>query len=271
MVPKEEFNDNFGLHYTKQGEGPPAVLVHGFAASNFDWAYLEPDLVKNGYRVYSPDLIGHGNSIRSKPGPGYTFDLIYKYFSDWIDSQQFEQEINLIGHSLGGMISLNYVIQNPTSVSKLILINPYYTKRQLNRFLRYISGNPAPYRKALQVSPPWLIHFIVSLDIRGYLHYEDRARKQKAKDVSRAAPEIVYIPGSIPHFSDHLSDVDAPTCVIWGKKDTTLNPKSFPELANHIPNSTSVAIDGTGHQPHLTKFEQVNQVVLDFLADHQSP
>ena len=76
MVPKEEFNDNLGLHYTKQGEGPPAVLVHGFAASNFDWAYLEPDLVENGYRVYSPDLIGHGNSIRSKLGPGYTFDLI---------------------------------------------------------------------------------------------------------------------------------------------------------------------------------------------------
>ena len=63
MVPKEEFNDNLGLHYTKQGEGPPAVLVHGFAASNFDWAYLEPDLVENGYQVYSPDLIGHGKSI----------------------------------------------------------------------------------------------------------------------------------------------------------------------------------------------------------------
>ena len=65
MVPKEAFNDNLSLHYTKHGEGSPVVLVHGFAASNFDWAYLEPDLIENGYQVYSPDLIGHVNSIRS--------------------------------------------------------------------------------------------------------------------------------------------------------------------------------------------------------------
>jgi pimeloyl-ACP methyl ester carboxylesterase len=270
MITKNIIIDNNRVHYTKRGAGPPVILVHGFAASNYDWAYLEPELVKNGYQVYAPDLIGHGNSIGLTPKTGFTFNDIYKNFSNWNKSQEYCQEITLIGHSLGGLVSLYYAIQNPNSVRDLILINPFYSKKQLNRFLRYVSGNPEPYRKALQVAPTWLIHTIISLDLRGYVHYEDRTRIQKSEDITRAAPEIVYIPGSIPQVSDRLTEVQSPTCVIWGTKDFTLNPKSFPELVNRLPNATSVPINGTGHQPHLSQSEQLNRIVIDFLADQYS-
>ena len=270
MIDKKPSNGKVGLHYTRQGEGTPVVLVHGFAASNFDWSYLAPELVENGYQVLAPDLIGHGNSIHSIPDPGYTFRVLYEHFSDWINIQECEQEITLIGHSLGGLITLNYVIQNPSSVKNLILINPFYDKNQLNPFLRYLSGNPEPYRKALQIAPPWLMHLIISLDIRGLIHYEDRARKQKAADITRAAPEIVYIPGSIPYFSSQLSDIQSPTCIIWGTNDPTLNPKSFPELVDAIPNASGIPIRGAGHQPHLARSDQLNRIVLDFLEQQSS-
>lgn len=270
MITKENKIDNNGVHYTKNGAGPPVVLVHGFAASNFDWVYLEPELVKNGLQVFSPDLIGHGSSIGLTAKTGFTFNDIYQYFSEWNNAQEYDQEITLIGHSLGGLVSLYYAIEYPRSVKNLILINPYYSKEQLNRFLRYVSGNPGPYRKALQVAPSWLIHTIISLDFRGFVHYEDRTRKQKAEDVTRAAPEIVYIPGSIPQFSDRLPKIKSPTCVIWGTKDPTLNPKSFPELVNRLPNATSVPINGAGHQPHLSQSEQLNRVVVNYLAAQYS-
>ena len=271
MIEKKPTNGKHSLHYTRQGEGTPVVLVHGFAASNFDWTYLAPELVKNGYQVLAPDLIGHGNSIHSIPKSGYTFRVLYEHFTEWINNQEFSQEITLIGHSLGGLITLNYAIQNPSSVRKLILINPYYDKNQLNPVLRYISGNPGPYRKALQIAPSWLIHIVISLDIRGLVHYEDRARKQKAKDITRAAPEIVYIPGSIPYFSSQLSDIHLLTCVIWGTKDPTLNPNSFPALVDALPNATGIPIRGTGHQPHLARSDQLNRIVLDYLAQQSSP
>lgn len=266
----EESSSNQNLHFTTRGEGPPVILVHGFAASNYDWAYLEPELVDHGFRVYSPDLIGHGSSSHLSSKTTYSFDTIYTHFSSWLLSLEINQQFSLVGHSLGGLISLNYAVQHPDSIRNLVLINPYYHRSQLNRFLRYISKNPAPYRKALQAAPAWLIHTVVSLDIRGYIHYEDRARKQKAEDVSRAAPDIVYIPGSIPHFVEQLGDIKSSTCVIWGTKDTTLNPKSFPELANLLPNATDVPINGSGHQPHLSRPDQLNRIVLEFLANHPS-
>lgn len=265
MVEKKTRTKNGVLTYTAIGEGPPIILIHGFAASNFDWIYLEPELVAHGFKVYSPDLIGHGNSNNSNPLKGYTFEVIYQHFSDWISSMAFDQGVTLVGHSLGGLISLNFAIQNPKAIRNLVLINPYYSKKQLNWFLRYISQNPEPYRRALQATPSWMVRMIISLDIHGYIHYEDRIRRQKAEDVSRAAPEIVYIPGSIPHFSTHLQDIEAPTCLIWGTKDRTLNPSSFPELADVLPNAISVPISGTGHQPHLTKTNHVNQALIEYL------
>jgi pimeloyl-ACP methyl ester carboxylesterase len=166
---------------------------------------------------------------------------------------------------------MNYAMKNPKSLGSLVLINPYYTKNQLNPFLKYISGNPAPYRNFLHAAPSWLIHMITSLDIRGYIHYEDRAREQKARDVSRAAPEIVYIPGSIPQFSDHIAEIYSPTAIIWGTKDTTLNPQSFQALRDMLPNAISETIVGAGHQPHLTQPDQTNQFIIDFLARNSSP
>lgn len=257
---------DIGLHYTMSGEGPPVILIHGFAASNHDWVYLEPELVKRGYQVYAPDLIGHGNSQLPNPKKEFIFDDIYQYFYEWINNLVFDAEITLIGHSLGGLIALSHAITNPHSVKNLILINPYYTKKQLNRFLRYISRNPEPYRKVLQMTPSWLIHALISVDIRGYYHYEDRTRRQKSEDVSRAAPDIVYIPRSIPQVSNHLQEVKIPCCVIWGTKDTTLNPKSFPALVNSLPIAISKPINGAGHQPHLSRWEQLNLIIVEYLA-----
>ncbi len=253
------------LNYIHQGQGFPCLLVHGFAASNQDWIYLQPQLTDNGFQVFAPDLIGHGSSHVSLSKPFYTFDHLYQHFENWVDSLQVDQKISLVGHSMGGLITISYALQHTGAVEKIVLINPYYDRNQLNPILSYLSKNPDPYQKVLEVAPAWLIHFFVSLDVRGWLHYEDRTRRQKAEDITRAAPEIVYIPKSIPMIKDQLTDFSIPTCVIWGTRDTTLNPGSFSALVEMLPDAISVPIQGAGHQPHLAQPELVNQQVIDFL------
>ena len=253
------------LHYSIQGDGPSVVLVHGIAASNNDWVYMTPDLIDCGYRVIAPDLIGHGNSNKPQDPGCYTFTFLYQHFVDWITTVNNEQKIILVGHSMGGLISLNYAIHHPKSVQRLILIDPYYNQKQLNSFLRLINKKPDWYQKALQVTPKWLIHTLISLDVKGLIHYEDRTRQQIAEDYKRASPDIVYIPGSIPDVSMNIKSIDAPTLVIWGTKDATLDPKSFSRMVASFPNGQGKAIRGAGHQPHLAKPEEVNKTVLDFL------
>ncbi len=265
MVENNCFGDNGKLYYHVQGSGHPVVLIHGFAASNYDWVYLTPQLAEAGYQVIAPDLIGHGNSSKPKDPTCYTFSILYQYFVDWMETFGEQQNLTLIGHSMGGLIALNYAIQHPDSAQRLVLVDPYFNQKQLNSILQLINLKPDWYQKALKMSPRWLIHTLISLDVRGLIHYDDRTRQQIAEDYKRASPQIVYIPGSIPDISKELLQVKSPTLVIWGTNDATLNPNSFPAIVNSLPNGHGKAIKGVGHQPHLAQPEEFNRLVLEFL------
>ena len=241
------------------------MLIHGLAASNQDWKYLTPELIDTGYQVIAPDLTGHGNSNKPLDPACYTFSILYQHFVDCMETISRQQDLTLVGHSMGGLIALNYAIQYSDSIRKLILIDPYFDQNQLNSMLRFVNRKPDIYHQALRLAPQWLIHTLISLDVRGLIHYEDRTRQQIAADYKRASPEIVYIPGTIPDISNNISHIKSPTLVIWGSKDATLDPKSFPSIVSSIPNGQGKAIQGAGHQPHLARPEIFNRLVLDFL------
>lgn len=255
------------LNFSIDGDGKPVVLIHGFAASNQDWVYLTPELVGQGFQVIAPDLIGHGDSNKPLDTGCYTFNFLYNHFTNWINRLENGRKITMVGHSMGGSIALNYAIQYPGSVDQLVLINPFFNPNQLNSVLRYINKKPSSYQKVLQRTPQWLIHTLLSLDVNGWIHYEDRTRQQIAEDYKRASPDIVYIPGSIPDISTSILDIQVPTLVIWGTRDITLNPQSFPQMVASLPNGYGKAIQGIGHQPHLARPEEVNQYILDFLQN----
>jgi pimeloyl-ACP methyl ester carboxylesterase len=253
------------LHCSVLGEGHPVVLIHGFAASNNDWVYLTPELLDNGYQVLAPDLIGHGSSSKPWDPSCYTYSVIYQHFEEWIETCGLDEDITLVGHSMGGLIALDFASHNPGSIQNLILIDPFFKQDQLNSILRLINRKPDWYQNALRLAPKWLIHTLVSLDVRGLIHYEERTRRQIAEDYKRASPQIVYIPGTLPDISNNIDCITSPTLVIWGTKDATLDPKSFPSIVASIPNGHGEAINGAGHQPHLAQPEIFNQLVMDFL------
>ena len=262
---KNCFNESQTLHCSIMGEGDPVVLIHGIAASNNDWVYLTPELLKHGYQVLAPDLIGHGESSKPWDPDCYTFSNMYQFFEGWIDNCAVDGNITLIGHSMGGLIALNYASHNPGWIRQLILVDPFFKQEQLNPVLRLVNKNPDLYQNALRLAPKWLIHSLVSLDIRGLIHYEERTRRQIAEDYKRASPQIAFIPGTIPDISANIDQITSPTLVIWGTNDATLDPKSFPSIVASIPNGHGEAIKGAGHQPHLARPEIFNQIVLDFL------
>lgn len=255
------------IHYSIQGEGDPIVLIHGFAASNNDWIYITPELTNLGFQVIAPDLVGHGDSSKPIDPNCYTFHTLYNHFIEWVREFGEHKKLTLVGHSLGGSIALNYSLDHPEAVDKIVLIDPYYNRHQLNPVLGLINRRPDLYQKALGAAPQWLVRTVLALDVRGLVHYEVRTRQQIAEDYKRADPQIAYIPGSIPDLSHQVERVNSPTLVIWGSKDLTLQVNSFPPLVDKLPKGYGKSIQGAGHQPHLAKPEEFNQLVKDFLIE----
>ncbi len=107
------------VRYTEYGEGPPVVLLHGFCACGDLFSDVAPTIARD-FRVICPDLPGHGGSEMLPGG-----DMI-EQSADWLYGICNELQLNdiiLIGHSLGGYISLSFADKFPTRLSGLGLFH----------------------------------------------------------------------------------------------------------------------------------------------------
>jgi len=264
-------NEKNDINYLVEGQGPPVILIHGLAASCYDWAATLPALASAGYRAYAPDLIGHGESPKPESADSYQADEVYQSLADWIETLGLDQRPILIGHSLGGYLSLLYEIRQPGSLAGLVLIDPLYSTGQLSPLLRWLNRRPEWGEAAFRMVPEWLLNAALGLDPSNNHDFSELARQQIAIDYKRASERIFHIPATIDDLSPYLNQIHAPNLLIWGDRDLTLATSSFPELHHSIPGNRAKVIEESGHQPHIGKPDQVNQIILDFLQDMQQP
>jgi pimeloyl-ACP methyl ester carboxylesterase len=252
-------------HYIVAGDGPPVVLIHGIGGSLHHWDLLIPELVKAGYRAYALDLLGHGESIKPQDAKEYHVEELYTHAAEWIDSLGCEQPIYLAGHSMGGFVSLNYALRNPGKIRRMVLVDPFYSPKQASPFLKLAGRNPEMSKRILDTTPRWLVKPMV----RGNKNIAKNASpdtvRRMAQDYKRADPNILYIAPSTWDLTPQLSAVRQETLLIWGEKDQTLSPKSFPKMAERLPNCETHSYSNCGHTPHLTNAASFNEKVLHFL------
>jgi 3-oxoadipate enol-lactonase len=98
---------------------PPAVLLHALGEQSSDWAQVAAALAP-AYRVYAPDLRGHGAS--DWPG-GYTFEQLVTDLEGFIGALGLDQ-VTLVGHSVGAPSAYLYAARHPDRVVRLVLEEP---------------------------------------------------------------------------------------------------------------------------------------------------
>lgn len=258
-----------GIAYTSQGEGQPVILIHGVAASRYDWTRLMPALAKTGFRAYALDLPGHGDSEKPDDPEQYHVGAIHARLEDWIDSLHLAQPPILVGHSLGGYLSLVYTHRHPEDVAGMVLIDPLYTPEQLSPLIRLARRRPELGVKTMRAVPEWLINLLLGWDASSAAEFSPEVRQQIANDYKRASPHFVYITRDIPDLTPILPEIEQPTRVIWGERDLTLEPDSFPRLVDNLKHASGFPILSCGHQPHIGKPELVNHLVLEFALSLQ--
>ena len=117
-MPKASIGD-IDVHYVEAGSGTPLVLVHGLGGSWADWDYQIAPFGEH-YRVLAPDLRGFGDTPIGTKGPG-----VMQFVEDlrrFLDAIGVESCL-LVGHSMGGAVCLQFALQYPQRVQRLVITN----------------------------------------------------------------------------------------------------------------------------------------------------
>jgi len=257
----------------EQGDGDPVILIHGLAASLHDWDALVPALAASGYRACALDLIGHGESHKPDHLEDYTIEAVFQHMAGWMESLQLDNPAILIGHSLGGYLALEYALRFPKNVRALVLVNPFYSVRQLSKFLQFIFRRPLMNTALIEKTPYWLFRIVIDISSLQFGNTDDGVhalpelvRIQTALDYKRAAPGIYNIPRTLRDLTQDLPRIQVPVLVTWGARDKTLAPDSFFELVESLPNGHAKAFQPCGHVVHQCHPERFNRAVLEFLS-----
>jgi NAD+ synthase len=258
----------YSLNYVVDGDGPPVILIHGIAASHADWWRLMPLLVSAGYRAIAVDQLGHGDSPKPKDPKQYSADLAYAALEDWIDELEIDGPFYVVGHSLGGYMSLTYALNHPDRVRAMVLLNPLYSLSQLSRMLDLLMPLASVGVGLLKATPQWLVNSFLSYNDSFLTKLDTETRWAYARDIKRASPYFLHIPATAPDLKPHLGSIETATLVLWGLDDRIEKADTFPQLVSGLHNATGKGIADCGHHPHQGEPELVSRMILDFFKRH---
>lgn len=261
------------VNYVHQGSGEPVILTHGLAASLHDWDDLLPELEQAGFAGYALDLLGHGESEKPARTHDYSVENAYGDFVAWLDSLGLRDPLILIGHSLGAGLSMMYAQRNPERVRALVIVNPFYTMKQLPPILQRVFRRRLINTALIDRTPYRVFRFFVDMTSFNYYigHREthvlpEHIRYQTALDYKRASSGIYNMPRTLPSSDAGLLSIHQPTLLLWGGRDQTLAPDSFTRLAEVLPNVVKAKqFPICGHVPHQCHPDELNPVVMEFL------
>lgn len=119
------------LFYRKSGQGQPLIILHGLFGQNDNWGTLGRQFAEQGFEVYLVDLRNHGLSPHSDV---WNYQVMSDDILELINDNNLKQVI-LMGHSMGGKVAMQFAIQHPELLDKLIVVDiapKYYPPHNLD-------------------------------------------------------------------------------------------------------------------------------------------
>lgn len=259
--------------YIRHGDGPPLILLHGYAGAVWNWEHqIEP--LGRRFTLFIPDLIGQGFS--DKPRVAYTPAFYTGWLRGFLDTVGVRRAA-IVGHSMGGGLALSLSLCDPDRVDRLILISGF-PQDVLNRI-------QSPYLKLFARLGSGLL-FSLGYRLLGRRAFRkfigglvrDRRLVTPAvierayhlrKDYGKARPlwsSLRHVADWENDYAPRLGSVRCPVQIIWGQQDRFIPCSAGQELHQAIPRSRLAVIPDAGHLPMWERPDEVNRLILDFLA-----
>ena len=207
------------------------ILVHGLGQDEKSWNEVKNQLNNNGINVETPNLFSNVKNYQ------VNYDNMYKTFADYCNS--FNEKINLVGLSLGGVLAIDYITEFPEKINSIILIGTPYKIPKTIITIQSIIYKFMPKRifEKIGCSKKDMINLLNSM-----------------KNLS--------IPDKAPHIKNNA-------LIICGEEEkNNINMKSAKQLSKVIQNSKLKIIENAGHEVNIDNPIELANTIYDFWKDN---
>ena len=243
------------VHFRDEGvqtDTIPIVLIHGTGASLHTFNAWS-DRLKKSHRVIRMDLPAYGLT-GPFPDKNYTMANYTAFLKDFLIALNIKQCV-LAGNSLGGAIAWNFTLEQPSTVTKLILIDasgyPIASKSVPIAFS--LARIPVINKLLTFITPRFLVRSsvenvyfdsskVTDLVVERYFNLTLRAGNRKA------FVDRLKIPKDTSTYR-FIKSIQQPTLILWGAEDLLIPVENAYKFQEDLPNNTLVILENTGHTP----------------------
>lgn len=252
------------LFFRQYGEEQPVIILHGIFGISDNWVSIGRRLSEQ-FEVYIPDQRNHGQSPHSNTFNYYSLvDDLYEFIED-------HQIINpiLIGHSMGGKVAMNFALENPGKVDKMIIVDMSmreYPARQehmeIIHAMREVDFD--------QVSSREEVDEIISRSVQS-----QRVRLFIMKNLYRIGQSRLAWRLNIESIYNNIENVfvavdspytfEKPVLFVNGGSSDYVKKEDHQPILQKFPKAVFKTIEGASHWVHADKPDELCKAFSEFL------
>lgn len=251
------------LTFRESGSGSPLVILHGLFGSAANWGGHARTFAAT-HRVIVPDLRNHGASPH---GDAMGYDAMAADVLALVDGLGLDR-IDLLGHSLGGKISMQLALHHPERIARLVVadIAPRtYTGNQ-DEVIAALQAVDLPAVQRREDADAQLAAHIANPSLRAFL-LTNLVRGESGFAWRINLPSIVAsLPGiyGFPHSGGRR--FDGPTLFLAGADSDYVRREDEAGILDRFPSARFERLAGAGHWLHADRPAEFREAVQRFLA-----
>lgn len=251
------------LFFKKIGEGKPLFILHGLFGLSDNWSTLSKGYAEKGFSVFAIDLRNHGRSGHSDI---FTYETMANDLDELIHAQSISS-IDLIGHSMGGKVGMQFALMFPEKLNKLIVadISPkYYPPHHASvlaalhsvQLTEQLTRKEAENTLRMSLNDEGTIQFLLK-----NLYWETDTKLNWRFGLKEIENNIDQIGAALVG----TQKIDVETLFVRGERSGYINDEDIQLIKNRFSKVEIITIPNSGHWVHAENPKAFFEETVKFL------
>mgnify|MGYP000294829618 CR=1 FL=1 len=252
------------LHSRIIGKGKPLLILHGYFGMGDNWKTHANKFAEDGFQVHLIDQRNHGRSFHTED---FDYELMVEDLRNYIQHFNLEN-VNLIGHSMGGKTVMLFAVEYSELVNKLVVadISPRMYPPHHQEILDGLNTIDFSVQKTRKQVDEKLAEFITDFGVRQFLlkstYWKEKGQLAFRFNIKSLTENNNEVGEALPSFTVFEGE----TLFLKGENSGYISANEEPIINAHFPNSKIVVISNSGHWLHAENPKDFYKEAVEFLS-----